>query len=189
MSERRSAIDRSDVTAEATAPSNVPDVPERVVAGVRKALGEHLRAVVLFGSRARNDSHPSSDWDVLVIADHLPEAVLDRYRVVKTARPPGIRAAAAILAVTSSEFEANLPELYLDIALDGRSLFDDARYAADRLGQLRRIIDRAGLYRARTPTGYEWRWKEPPAGRWSIEWEHLAVGTIAGCSRGQRLRG
>jgi hypothetical protein len=61
--------------------------------------------------------------------------------------------------------------MYLDIALDGEVLFDPQGYAAQRLAALRQIIERAGLYRERTPAGYLWRWRNPPSGRWSIEWE------------------
>ena len=50
----------------------------------RSALGEiygrRLERVVLFGSRARGDSKPDSDYDVAVFLDDLPDrwAELDR---------------------------------------------------------------------------------------------------------------
>lgn len=35
----------------------------------------------IFGSRARGDHHPDSDWDILVVTrDDAPESILDRER-------------------------------------------------------------------------------------------------------------
>ena len=39
---------------------------------VEKA-GLRLQRVLLFGSRARGEAHPDSDWDFLVIVDRTPE--------------------------------------------------------------------------------------------------------------------
>lgn len=36
---------------------------------LRDALGDDLRALWLYGSRARGEAHPESDVDLLVIAD------------------------------------------------------------------------------------------------------------------------
>jgi predicted nucleotidyltransferase len=48
---------------------------------VRSALGSHLKELVLFGSRARGDARPDSDYDVLVVVDkrstNLRNRVLD----------------------------------------------------------------------------------------------------------------
>jgi hypothetical protein len=74
---------------------------------------------------------------------------------------------------TPEEFEDHVPSLYLDIALDGRILYDPRGYATERLGRLRRLIDEAGLYRERTPAGDVWRWKEPPRGPWVMSWEKI----------------
>lgn len=148
------------------------DLTDRVVAGLRAALDGQLHAIVLYGSRARGDHHADSDWDVLVIADGLPAAWWDRYQFMKGALPPGTRGSVAILPETPAEFDAHLPEIYLDIALDGKILYDRAGFASQRIKELQRIIHRAGLYRESTPAGLMWRWLEPPRKPWSIEWEH-----------------
>jgi predicted nucleotidyltransferase len=45
-------------------------IVERLVARLRSELGEDLRAIWLYGSRARGETpHPESDVDLLVIAD------------------------------------------------------------------------------------------------------------------------
>jgi len=147
------------------------DLPALVVPALYDALGDRLRSVVLFGSRARGDHHPESDWDLLVIAELLPTRPLERYREVKSPLPPGTRGATAVLATTPEEFEGHLPEIYLDIALDGQILYDRDGYAAGRLAELRRIMDKAGLYREPTSAGDVWKWRVPPTQPWSIEWE------------------
>ncbi len=53
---------------------------ERFAEGLDPALD--IRAVVLFGSVARGDFHDSSDVDVLIVADGLPERALERNAVV-----------------------------------------------------------------------------------------------------------
>ncbi len=78
--------------------------------------------------------------------------------------PSDIPAAIAVLAKTPEEFEACLPSLYLDIALDGQILYDPSGYATDRLATLRRLIEEAGLYRERTEAGDMWEWEREPTG-------------------------
>ncbi len=45
---------------------------------VRRALGSHLKELVLFGSRARGDARPDSDYDVLVVVDERSSALRNR---------------------------------------------------------------------------------------------------------------
>lgn len=128
-------------------------------------------AAVLFGSRARADATPGSDWDILVLAEGLPEHPLERHTLLKRRLPADSRGSVSILARTPDEFKSHLPSLYLDIALDGRILYDPRGYASDRLGALRRSIEKAGLYRERTLAGDIWQWRNPPRGSWSLGWE------------------
>ena len=46
-----------------------PDIPEALRAGARAALAvdRNVRAVLLYGSRARGDHGPGSDWDIAVL--------------------------------------------------------------------------------------------------------------------------
>ena len=44
---------------------------------VRSRLGKHLRRIVLFGSRARGDAGPDSDYDLLVVVDEVNRNVND----------------------------------------------------------------------------------------------------------------
>lgn len=147
------------------------DLPATVVHAPRTGLADHLVAIVLYGSRARGDHRPDSDWDLLVIAEGLPEKWLERYQTLKRMIPLGVRGAAAILSATPTEFESHLPALYLDIGLDGRILYERDGYASERLAEIRRIITKAGLFRERTPAGDIWSWETPPTGRRSVDWE------------------
>lgn len=146
------------------------NVMDRFVGALAAGLGDRLVGVVLFGSRARGDHRPDSDWDVLVIAEGLPEHPLERHRRLVDALRPRFAGLVSLLAKTPEEFEAYLSAIYLDIALDGKILFDPRGYAADKLSRLRGIIERKGLDRERTPAGDRWRWRKPPPRHWSIEW-------------------
>jgi len=48
-------------------------VLEDVLDRARQLLGDALASVVLFGSRARGSSHPDSDFDLLIVAQSLPD--------------------------------------------------------------------------------------------------------------------
>jgi len=146
-------------------------VLDQVVAALCEGLGERLKAVVLFGSRARGDATPGSDWDLFILAEGLPEHPFDRHRMVIQLLPSTLPAAISVVAKSQSEFEAGLTPLYLDIALDGKILYDPQGYAAERLASLKRLLEEAGLYRMRTEAGDEWRWKKQPSYPWSLEWK------------------
>lgn len=120
------------------------DVPDGIVSGLREGLGDNLLSVVLFGSRARGEAHEGSDWDILVVARDLPERTLERAFLLKRMLPPEHRGEVSLLSRTPEEFMAGLPDLYLDIALDGVILYDTGDYVAERLEFLRALIRRKG---------------------------------------------
>jgi predicted nucleotidyltransferase len=140
------------------------------VCALREALGERLLAVVLFGSRARGDATEASDWDLLVVAEDLPQRPFERQLFVGQALWRKCDIAVSVLAKTPQELEASVPSLYLDIALDGCILYDPQGYAAEKLAAVRRLIERLGLRRERTDAGDLWRWEKEPAGAWALRW-------------------
>lgn len=142
-----------------------------VVTALRQSLGDDLIAVVLFGSRARGEADEASDWDLLVIARQLPKQAFRRHLQLKTALPPDWRGRVSLLAKTPEEFEARLPALFLDIALDGIVLYDTDQYATKRLAGLRRLIEKRGLRRERLQRETVWRWQQFPGFDWALEWE------------------
>ncbi|MEW6245303.1 MAG: nucleotidyltransferase domain-containing protein [Nitrospirota bacterium] len=145
-----------------------------VVAALEQRLGSDLVAVVLFGSHARGDHWEESDWDLLVIARNLPASPFERSRGLRAWLPPARRAQVSLLAKTPQEFDAGVPSLWLDIALDGVVLYDPLNYATERLGRLRRLIDRMGLIRERRGHDLVWRWKRFPGFAWSFTWEQAS---------------
>jgi hypothetical protein len=83
------------------------------------------------------------------------------------------RGEASLLAKTPEEFTAGLPDLYLDIALDGMILHDTDEYMTERLEFLRALIRRQGLRCEKDGRDLIWRWEEPPGFDWSLEWEEI----------------
>lgn len=147
------------------------DVAELSVEALRRGLGERLLSVVLFGSRARGDNLETSDWDMLVIAHDLPERPLVRRFYLKDLLPVSCRGAVSILARTPSEFRSQLPSLYLDIALDGRILYDPTGYMTGELAVLKRLMRQVGLYREVTSAGDNWHWQNEPVADWRKAWQ------------------
>lgn len=46
--------------------------------GVRSRLGRRFKRIILFGSQARGDAHPQSDFDCLIIVDRMSDRINDR---------------------------------------------------------------------------------------------------------------
>jgi hypothetical protein len=112
-----------------------------------------------------------SDWDLLIIAHRLPERSFQRHLYFKKMLPDIWRGQVAIIAKTPEEFEAHLPSLFLDIALDGIILYDSSGFAAERLSHLQRLIQNRGLRREKVNGDLVWRWQKSPGFDWSLEWE------------------
>jgi len=142
-----------------------------LLAALQRGLGSDLIALALFGSRARGEASPESDWDLLLIANRLPEKPLQRHFYLKAMLPDEWRAQVSILAKTPAEFEARLPPLYLDIALDGLLLYDPQGYLQLRLDRLRRQMRRLRLQRERVNGDWVWRWQRTPPTDRSLAWE------------------
>jgi len=138
--------------------TSVTEILEPIVQALRAGLGERLIAIVLFGSRARGEATEDSDWDLLVIADGLPEGFMERNFMLKQLIPSEWRGSVCFLVRTPSELENRLASLHLDIALDGKILYDPFGFAARWLERLRDFIRKAGLVRERVGSGEEWLW-------------------------------
>jgi predicted nucleotidyltransferase len=133
-------------------PAGEASLPGEIVSGLREGLREKLVAVVLFGSRARGEAHEGSDWDFLIVAHCLPEGTLERGIRLKQMLPPAHRGEVSLLAKTPEEFTGSLPDIYLDIALDGVILYDVDGYVAEKLSSLSELARRKGLRRERQGT-------------------------------------
>ncbi len=62
---------------------NPPEDPilQRFRAAVTEIYGDRLERVVLFGSRARGDSGPDSDYDIAVFLRDMPDRIAEMYRL------------------------------------------------------------------------------------------------------------
>jgi hypothetical protein len=142
----------------------------QLVTALQEELGERLVAVVLYGSRARDQEREASDWDLFVIATDLPARLWERHILLKRILPVVYRGAISLLAKTPQEFEEKFSSLYLDIAQDGKILFDPQGYAHRRLGALKRLMADTGLYRKKSLGEEVRRWQQNPRQPWELQW-------------------
>ena len=102
-----------------------------LVSELRKRLGDQLRQVVLFGSRARGDHRPDSDYDCLAVVDEVSPAVNDavdeaggellvRYSVVFS-----------ILPVALSAYRDGADPLFSNARKEGISLWESQPKSID----------------------------------------------------------
>jgi predicted nucleotidyltransferase len=146
-------------------------IEKKVVEALQTALGTNLLSIVLFGSQARGEARMGSDWDFLIIAEGLPKKAFERHLFLKQLAPNDCRGEVSFVAKTPEEFEAYLSSLYLDIALDGKILYDPKGYAFQRLTLLRQLIKRKGLVREKSGKEMCWQWTREPTQPWALEWE------------------
>lgn len=68
------------VVMEKNAPADDP-VLQRFKAALQEMYGDQIDRVVLFGSRARGEARPDSDYDIVVFLKQLPDAWKERFRL------------------------------------------------------------------------------------------------------------
>lgn len=145
---------------------------QRTTEALIELLGESLKAVALFGSRAREESRPKSDWDFFVIAEGLPKDPFDRAVFLREGLFKKGITGVSILSKRRDEFELSLRPIYLDIALDSIILYDQDGYLAKKLRKIEGIIQKKGLIRNMKRGSWIWEWEiSPPPGRWEVDWE------------------
>lgn len=50
---------------------------------ITTAVGDSLKAILLFGSRARADANQESDWDIAILVDEEADVAVLRHRVLR----------------------------------------------------------------------------------------------------------
>jgi len=144
-----------------------------VVDHLRTQLGARLRAIVLFGSRARGDARSDSDIDLLVVADGLARDPVSRLIELRRglnglmATLPG---SLDLVARTPSEVESNLSPLLIDVCADGICLFGDAYFEPLRTLALR-ALDQSGLVRQSVAGTLMWVFPHTRAPNWRLDWD------------------
>jgi predicted nucleotidyltransferase len=144
--------------------TNLTELVERL----KTAFADNLWGVALFGSQARGDAAAGSDYDLFIVLEGLPNRPIERQ--VHIMRRLGRKGSASIIAKTRHEFESVFPSLYLDLAVDGRILFDRNGYLAARLGRVRELIAGAGLVRRKQRRGFAWDWARKHGPEWRVDW-------------------
>lgn len=154
----------------------IPRVPESLQEPFRSALeaaadawvagGERLISIVLFGSVARAQAGPTSDIDVLLVAEGLPRSLADRRRPFLQAWEHA-RAARGLPHVewnlvvkTPDEARVRSP-LYLDLVPDGILILDRQGFFAEVLAGMRARMRELGSRRIHLPDG-SWYWDLKP---------------------------
>lgn len=144
-----------------------PDL-ERLVRLLEERLTGRLEAVVFFGSQAREEAGPESDWDLLVLVRDLPQSPLARYRWFWKSVPELQSEPLDVLLRTPEEWYAHVSPLTLDIALDGRVLYDATGRMQRFLQAVRQRIEELNLTRLREGRNtYVWTWRKAPPPDWA----------------------
>ncbi len=136
-------------------------------------FGDRLQAVVLFGSRSRDDARPESDHDIFVVIEGLPDNPLWRQREVRMAlldyldeMPEGI----SILAKTPEEVDKDLTPLLVDVFMEGKPIWGES-YFQERHAKVARAVHEAGLVRRRIGGTWMWVFPSPRWHGWELTWE------------------
>ncbi len=133
-------------------------------------LPERIVSVVLFGSVARGEARPSSDIDLLIIAEPLPAGQFARKALfadadavfeadLTAAAHAGIDGRLARIVRTPREARRFIP-LYLDLTEDAVLLHDRDAFFANVLESVRGSLRRLGARRVRE--GSTWYWDLKP---------------------------
>ena len=144
-------------------------VYDELIRCLTKSFGDHLKAVVLFGSRAKNMASKNSDHDIFVIIEGLPDDPLHRLKQVRHAVIE-IPLRVNFITKTPGEVAANLSPLFLDICVDGVCLFGVVYFETFRQKALN-ALKQSGLKRKRTGQVWYWSFENIPQKEWELTWE------------------
>lgn len=133
-------------------------------------FGDGLFSIILFGSQARMDFHRGSDYDIFIIVEDLPSSPLKRLFMVRQPLIARFEERVCTVSKTTKEFESGFPSLYLDLALDGKILYDKNKYFKKKGKVIKKIIRESGLIRRIIGNEFIWEWIKAPIGGWSIDW-------------------
>jgi len=84
---------------------NEDQILQELIINCKKIIGKNLKGIVLFGSRASGTARKDSDFDVLIIADDLPQEWRKRDTIVLDLDRHGIF---DILLYTGEELENSI---------------------------------------------------------------------------------
>jgi hypothetical protein len=127
---------------------------------------DRLVSIVLFGSVARRDARPTSDIDLLLVAEGLPRSLAERrrpfleaWREVRAAR--GLSHVEWNLIVKTPDEARFRSPLYLDMVEDAVLILDRGRFFEEVLAGMRARMRELGSRRIYLPDG-SWYWDLKP---------------------------
>ena len=155
------------------------DAAEQVVqaflAQLHQRLSHRLISVVLYGSAARGELVPTSDIDLLVIAEQLPEGAFLRSEPIQQAREAigplcealferlGWYPYISVILKTPEEAERG-SRLFLDMVEDAKLLYDREGFFERQLKCLQAKLARLGA--RRIGINGTWYWDLKPDYKW-----------------------
>ncbi|MBO3809959.1 MAG: nucleotidyltransferase domain-containing protein [Candidatus Brockarchaeota archaeon] len=136
---------------------------KRVLSSIREPC---VKAVLLFGSRARGESVERSDVDLLVLHEGcgIQDAVLRRRRLYNVLREAvGGEAGLTLIDMELQRFlnPSEVTPLLLNIYQDAIVLHDSTGSVEGFLRRVRERISESGLKRVRSGKAYHWVLPEP----------------------------
>ncbi len=81
-----------------------------------------VERIILFGSRARGDARPDSDWDFLIIMPSQERTIRRGIAIRRVARIHGIPM--DFLVITPSEVQQGFPMMANNIVNEGKILYE-----------------------------------------------------------------
>jgi predicted nucleotidyltransferase len=131
-----------------------------------RTLGSRLVSVAVFGSLARMEWSDTSDVDLLVVADQMPERYTERLKSVRRVFDAcsSVRASQwtrtgrdfhllDIVLLTKEELDGSNQLFLLDLTKDAIVLYDKEDFLSRTLAELGRKLEATGALRITTPTG------------------------------------
>ena len=112
------------------------DIATLIIEQARREFGDHLKGLLLFGSRARGDSHDTSDTDLLLVLDDEVRIERSLYRHWDQILPEGVSLHIAHLPLSAEDAGS----LWLECALDARILSDPSGEIASFLSKAKSYI-------------------------------------------------
>jgi len=154
--------------------THLSEIAARYTEALKEHLGDRLISVVLYGSVARGDCTPSSDVDLLIVAEGLPPSRRARNRMLVEIEEELFPVFALLYRsgryidvstkIKTPEEAARFTPLYLDMTEDAVLLYDRDGFFQGVLERLRERLKELGAQRIRQ--GKVWYWKLKPDYQW-----------------------
>jgi predicted nucleotidyltransferase len=98
-----------------------PELLQKIKSALQAAHGPRLKGVLLYGSRARGNAEPDSDWDILVLLEGPIELTRDIERNVAAVYPLILETGFVIHAhpVDVNSYEAQEYPIYQNAKREG----------------------------------------------------------------------